>query len=161
MAIQRRLSSDQAWRLQDVSTGFQVDGARALRNPRRRGGCVAISLTGNRNGTMRTHTKNRRRAQLCVESLEGKMLLSAGSVMHQVAHHAAPIVAQAAFSGTLTGRYSDVHAPFFADIQSYTASGTLSGIGSTTHLPARCLCVRARMQAGWSGSSPCTTTVAR
>jgi len=84
---------------------------------------------------MRTYKKNRRRTQLRVESLEGKALLSAGFMMHHVS--AAPIVTQAtaAFSGTLTGRYSDVHVPFFADIQSYSTSGTLSGVGST-HLYA-------------------------
>jgi len=84
---------------------------------------------------MRNYTKNRRRPQLRVESLEGKTLLSAGSVMHHVAQHvaAAPIVAQAAaaFSGTLTGPYSSVHAPYYAYIQSYSTSGTLSGVGST------------------------------
>jgi hypothetical protein len=84
---------------------------------------------------MRTCTKNRRRTQLRVESLEGKTLLSTGAVAHELAHHvtAAPMVAHAieAFSGTLTGFYSDVHVPFFANIQSYTASGTLSGPGST------------------------------
>jgi hypothetical protein len=84
---------------------------------------------------MRTYTQNRRRTQPQVESLEGKSLLSGGSVMHQVVPHvtAAPIVAQAtaAFSGTLMGSYSSVHAPFFANIQSYVTSGTLSGAGST------------------------------
>jgi hypothetical protein len=88
---------------------------------------------------MRTYTKKRLRTQPRVESLEGKTLLSAGSVMHHVAHHvtSAPIVAQAipAFSGTLTGPYSDVHIPFFADIQSYSTTGTLTGVGST-HLYA-------------------------
>jgi hypothetical protein len=84
---------------------------------------------------MQTYTKNRRRTQLRVESLEGKTLLSTGAVMHELAHHvkAVPIVADAtaAFSGTLTGHYSNVHVPFFANIQSYAASGTLSGVGST------------------------------
>jgi hypothetical protein len=84
---------------------------------------------------MRTYTKNRRRTQLRVESLEGKTLLSPGAVMHELAHHvkAVPVVADAtaAFSGTLTGPYSDVHVPFFANIQSYADSGTLSGTGST------------------------------
>jgi hypothetical protein len=85
-------------------------------------------------GTMRTHAKNRRCTQLLVESLEGKTLLSTGSVMHQVAPHvtAAPIVAQVtAFSGTLTGSYSNVNAPGFSHILSYATSGTLSGVGST------------------------------
>jgi hypothetical protein len=84
---------------------------------------------------MQTYTKNRRRMQLQVESLEGKTLLSTGAVMHELAHHvkAAPIVADATatFSGTLTGQYSDVHVPYFANIQSYVASGTLTGTGST------------------------------
>ena len=54
--------------------------------------------------------------------------------MHQVAPHvtAAPIVAQVtAFSGTLTGCYSNVNAPGFSHILSYATSGTLSGLGST------------------------------
>ncbi len=84
---------------------------------------------------MQTYTKNRRRTQPRVESLEGKTLLSIGAVMHELAHHvkAAPIVADAiaTFSGTLTGHYSDVHVPYFANIQSYSASGTLTGTGST------------------------------
>jgi hypothetical protein len=83
---------------------------------------------------MRTYAKNRRRTPLRVESLEGKTLLSTGSVMHQVAPHvtAAPIVAQAtAFSGTLTGSYSNVNVPGFSHILSYATSGTLSGVGST------------------------------
>jgi hypothetical protein len=88
---------------------------------------------------MRTYTKNRLRTQPRVESLEGKALLSAGSAMQHAAHHvsSAPIIAQAipAISGTLTGPYSDVHVPFFADIQSYSTSGTLTGVGST-HLYA-------------------------
>jgi hypothetical protein len=84
---------------------------------------------------MRTYTKNRRRLQLGVESLEGKILLSTGSVMDQVVPpvRAAPIGAQetAAFSGTLTGSYSNVHVPGFANTLSYATSGTLSGVGST------------------------------
>jgi hypothetical protein len=83
---------------------------------------------------MRTYKKNRRRTQLRVESLEGKTLLSMGSVMHHVAPQmaVAPIVAQAAsFSGSLTGIYSNVDAPGVAHILSYTTSGTLSGVGST------------------------------
>ncbi len=55
--------------------------------------------------------------------------------MHQVAPHvaAATVVAQvpAAFSGTLTGSYSNIHIPGFAHILSYNTSGTLSGTGST------------------------------
>jgi hypothetical protein len=83
---------------------------------------------------MRTSTRNRRRTQLRVESLEGKTLLSTGGVMDLVAPRAraAPIVAQAtAFGGTLTGTYSNVHVPGFANVLSYKTSGTLSGIGST------------------------------
>lgn len=84
---------------------------------------------------MQTYTKNRRRMHLQVESLEGKTLLSTGAGMHEFAHHvkATPIIADATatFSGTLTGHYSDVHIPYFADIQSYFASGTLIGTGST------------------------------
>jgi hypothetical protein len=83
---------------------------------------------------MLPYAKNRRRTQPRVEALEGKNLLSSGSVMHHVAPHvtAAPIVAQAtAFSGSLTGSYSNVNAPGFAHILSYATSGTLSGVGST------------------------------
>jgi hypothetical protein len=84
---------------------------------------------------VRTHVKNRRRTQLRVEALEGKTLLSTGSVVHQVARRvtAAPIVAKAsaAFSGTLTGSYSNIDAPGFAHILSYATSGTLTGVGST------------------------------
>ena len=84
---------------------------------------------------MQTCTQNRRRTQPRVETLEGKTLLSSGSVMHHIAHHvtAAPIVSQAtaAFSGTLTGSYSNVPVPFFANIQSYATAGTLSGVGDT------------------------------
>ncbi|HKI18664.1 MAG TPA: hypothetical protein VKA15_12330 [Isosphaeraceae bacterium] len=84
---------------------------------------------------MRTYTKNHRRTDLRVESLEGKALLSAGSAMHQVAPHltAAQIVTQAtaAFSGTLTGPYSNVHVPYAGYILSYATSGTLTGVGST------------------------------
>jgi hypothetical protein len=84
---------------------------------------------------MRPYTKKRRRTHLRVESLEGKTLLSTGFVMHQVAPHVttAPIVAQAPapFSGTLTGVYSHVHAPGFANILSYRTSGTLTGTGLT------------------------------
>jgi hypothetical protein len=71
---------------------------------------------------------------LWVESLEGKTLLSTGSAIQHVAPHmtAAPIVAQAAaFSGTLSGPYSNVDVPGFSHILSYDASGTLSGVGST------------------------------
>jgi hypothetical protein len=71
---------------------------------------------------------------LRVESLEGKTLLSTGSAMHLVAPRAtaAPIVAQAsAFSGTLTGSYSNANVPGFSHILSYATSGTLSGVGST------------------------------
>jgi hypothetical protein len=84
---------------------------------------------------MRTYIKNHRRTQLRVESLEGKTLLSSGAVMQQVAHHvtAAPITSQAVsvFTGTLAGRYTSVHAPRFALIQSYSTYGTLSPVGST------------------------------
>jgi hypothetical protein len=83
---------------------------------------------------MRTYAKKRRRTQLRVESLEGKTLLSTGSVTHQFAPHmgAVPIVAQAAaFSGTLTGPYSNVNVPGFSHVLSYATSGTLSGVGST------------------------------
>jgi hypothetical protein len=83
---------------------------------------------------MRTYAKNRRRTPLRVESLEGRTLLSTGSAMQQVAPHvtAAPIVAQAAaFSGTLSGSYSNINVPGFSHILSYATSGTLSGVGST------------------------------
>jgi hypothetical protein len=83
---------------------------------------------------MRSSTRNRRRAPLRVESLEAKTLLSTGSAMQQVAPHvaAAPIAAQAtAFSGTLTGTYSNINVPGFSHVLSYATSGTLSGVGST------------------------------
>jgi hypothetical protein len=83
---------------------------------------------------MRTYAKNRRYTPLQVESLEGKTLLSTGSAMQRVATHmsAAPIVAQtSAFGGTLTGSYSNIDVPGFSHILSYSASGTLVGIGST------------------------------
>jgi hypothetical protein len=83
---------------------------------------------------MQTHTTNRRRTPLRVESLEGKTLLSTGSAMRQVAPHvtAAPIVAQAtAFSGSLSGSYSNINVPGFSHILNYSTSGTLSGVGST------------------------------
>lgn len=84
--------------------------------------------------TMRMYAKNRRRTPLRVESLEGKTLLSTGLAMQRVAPHvsAAPIVAQvSAFSGTLTGSYSNINIPGFSHILSYSTSGTLIGIGST------------------------------
>jgi hypothetical protein len=86
---------------------------------------------------MQTRSKNHRRSELRVESLEGKTLLSTGAVMQHVTHHvsAAPMVVQstAAFSGTLTGSYTNVHGiPFVSNVQSFATSGTLSGIGSTS-----------------------------
>jgi hypothetical protein len=83
---------------------------------------------------MRANIKNRHRAEPRIESLEGKTLLSTGSLMHRVARPvaAAAIVAQAAqFSGTLTGIYSNAHIPFAGYLLSYTTSGTLSGVGAT------------------------------
>jgi hypothetical protein len=83
---------------------------------------------------MRRSSKNHRRTQLRVESLEGKTVLSTVSVMHQVAPHvtASPIAAQAAaFSGTLSGSYSNVDVPGFAHTLSYRTSGTLTSVGST------------------------------
>ena len=94
---------------------------------------------------MHTRDKNRRRVPLQVESLEGKTLLSGVSPM---AHPtvAAIVAAQATITGTLTGPYSSVHAPFFAYIQSYNTTGTLTGVGST-HL-AGTLFVRPSTPAG-------------
>jgi hypothetical protein len=92
---------------------------------------------------MRTYIKNRRRTQLRVELLEGKTLLSAGAV----AHHVAPAQATSAFTGTLTGHYNAVHAPFFANIENFVTAGTLSGIGRT-HLYGT-LFVRPSAPAGW------------
>jgi hypothetical protein len=84
---------------------------------------------------MRTYTTKTRRTEPRVESLEGKTLLSTGSLMHRAVHRVtgAPIVVQATagFSGTLTGDYSNAHAPGFANIVSFATSGTLSGIGLT------------------------------
>ena len=123
-----------AWRFPQ---GCQVEGAPAYstRARVRGGGRVATDLQRQRCSTMRSSTRNHRRAQLRVESLEGKTLLSAGSVMPGVAPHvtAAPIVARAtaAFSGTLTGSYGNVNVPGFSHILNYTTSGTLSGVGST------------------------------
>jgi hypothetical protein len=99
---------------------------------------------------MRTSTNNRRRTQPRVESLEGKTLLSTGLVTQSAAHHvaAAPMVSQATstFTGTLSGRYSNVYAPYFAYILNYATSGTLTGPGST-HL-AGTLFVRPGAPAG-------------
>jgi hypothetical protein len=85
---------------------------------------------------MRTSTQNRRRTQPRVESLEGKELLSTGAVMQQLAPHvsAAAIAAQAtpAITGTLTGPYSNVHAPGFRTVLGYSANGTLSTVGTTS-----------------------------
>ena len=84
---------------------------------------------------MQAHIKNPRHTDLRVESLEGKTLLSAGSVSHHVASHTVntAVVAHAAaeFSGTLTGIYSNVHIPFAGYQLNYATSGTLSGVGST------------------------------
>jgi hypothetical protein len=84
---------------------------------------------------MRSSTRNGRRTGLRVESLEGKVLLSTGPAPRHLAPRvmAAPIVAQAAagFSGTLTGSYSNVNIPGFSHVLGYTATGTLTGVGST------------------------------
>jgi hypothetical protein len=83
---------------------------------------------------MRTYARNRRRTPLRVEALEGKTLLSAGSAMQHAVPHvmAAPIVDQAAaFSGTLTGQYSNVNIPGFSHMLNYATSGTLTGVGAT------------------------------
>jgi hypothetical protein len=86
-------------------------------------------------GTMQARINNPRRTVLRVESLEGKTLLSAGSVSRHIASHAVntEVVAHAAaeFSGTLTGAYSNVHIPFAGYLLNYVTSGTLSGVGST------------------------------
>ena len=84
---------------------------------------------------MRTYTQQRRRLEPVVESLEGKTLLSTGAMMPQVAPHVMAVSIgthqEAALSGTLMGPYSSVHAPFFAFIQSYNTTGTLTPTGST------------------------------
>src|SRR5581483_10411008 len=92
---------------------------------------VRPSLRYKRCSIMRRSTRNRRRLQLRVESLEGKTLMSGVAAMKHVA--AAPIAAQAdaAFGGTLTGSYSNVNIPGFSHTLSYAASGSLSGVGST------------------------------
>lgn len=95
---------------------------------------------------MRITTKNRRRTQLQVESLEGKSLLSAGGALHHVAQHAAHVQVSSAFTGTLGGYYTNVYAPYFANVRSFVTSGTLSGIGSA-HL-AGTLFVRPSTPAG-------------
>jgi hypothetical protein len=81
---------------------------------------------------MQARIKNRRRTELRVESLEGKTLLTAGSVGHHLASHSV-VGAQAAaeLSGTLTGIYSNVHIPFAGYLLNYSTSGTLSGVGPT------------------------------
>src|SRR5262245_53848987 len=115
--------------------GSEVKGAPAHSTRARvQGGTGASGLVfSKRYRSMQRSIRKRRRTPLQVESLEGKALLSAGSVMHRVAPHvtAAPIVAQAAaaFSGTLTGTYSSVNVPGFSHVLSYAASGTLSGAG--------------------------------
>ena len=84
---------------------------------------------------MQARVKKPRRTDLRVESLEGKTLLSAGLLSHQVGSHAVStaVVARTAaeFSGTLTGIYSNVHIPFAGYLLNYSTSGTLSGVGST------------------------------
>jgi len=94
-----------------------------------------MDLRRKRCNTMRSYTKNRRRTQLRVESLEGKVLLSTGSALQHVAPRAtaAPMVAQAtpAFSGTLTGTYGNVNIPGFSHVLSFAASGALTGVGTT------------------------------
>ena len=63
-------------------------------------------------------------------------MLSAGFASHPSAHHATTsavvVHAAAAFSGTLTGFYSNVHIPFAGYLLNYSTSGTLSGVGSTS-----------------------------
>jgi hypothetical protein len=81
---------------------------------------------------MRTYTKNRRRTELRLESLEGKTLLSAGPAMRHVAPEARPAqIAQppAPFSGTLMGPYSNLHIPYAGYLLNYATSGTLTGVG--------------------------------
>ncbi len=81
---------------------------------------------------MRTNTNNRRRTELRVESLEGKTLLSAGGALHHAAHEAA-IVAQtpAPITGSLSGRYSNIHIPYAGYLLNYNTSGTLTPAGSS------------------------------
>ena len=69
-----------------------------------------------------------------LESLEGKTLLSASSVMQHVAPGlaAAPIVGQAvSFRGTLAGSDSDRSFPGISHVVSFKTTGTLIGPGST------------------------------
>jgi hypothetical protein len=81
---------------------------------------------------MRTNIKNRRRVQLLVEPLEGKALLSAGAVVHHVAHHhVAPKVATSVLTGTLSGHYYDLHVPSFGEIQTLNVGGSLKGVGGS------------------------------
>jgi hypothetical protein len=85
---------------------------------------------------MRANINNRRRTCFLVESLEEKTLLSAGFAGHPSPHHATTsavvVAAAAAFSGTLTGIYSNVHIPYAGYLLNYSTSGTLSGVGSTS-----------------------------
>ena len=91
---------------------------------------------GNVVKNMRANIKNRRRTCFQVEPLEEKTLLSAGFASHPSPHHATTsavvVHAAAAFSGTLTGIYSNVHIPFAGYLLNYSTSGTLSGTGSTS-----------------------------
>jgi hypothetical protein len=84
---------------------------------------------------MRANIKKRRHTCFQVESLEEKTLLSSGFASQPDLHHAttsaAVAHAAAAFSGALTGFYSNVHIPFAGYLLNYSTSGTLSGTGET------------------------------
>ncbi len=83
---------------------------------------------------MRTYVKNRRHTLFEVESLEGKIVLSAASAMPSIAPPAetAPLVAEAAsFSGTVAGSYNVSNVPILSHIMSLSASGMLGGAGQS------------------------------
>jgi hypothetical protein len=83
---------------------------------------------------MRTHAKCRRPMSPQLESLEGKALLSAGSVVQHVAPRlaAAPMVGRAvSFRGTLAGSDSDVRLSGIPHVVTFNTWGTLIGPGST------------------------------
>ena len=140
-------------------------------------GCVQtplVNVCGEARGEPRPNSSEVRRhhANIHQESsthataesnVERKTLLSTGSVMHQVVPHVRPrrssAQATAEFSGTLTGSYSNVHVPSFANILSYATSGTLSGVGSTNLRGT--LFIRGAGRAGWSASSSWATMAAR
>lgn len=90
---------------------------------------------------MRTNISNHRGARLGVESLEGKTLLSTGSVAGGLGNRV-PADAAALLSGSVAGFYGSTDIRGGGHVEYYTTSGTLSGIGSanlfdTLYIPLR------------------------